>query len=289
MNITTHVSFGDFFTLKGILAIVFQVNIFDNIVEKLSDNLLSDGGKFSGALGAIQVCYNMVFPIATMLLFVYFLLALVDKVSSETFTWEQLWKLFAMLLGTKILIEEGFQLLQLLFSIGLSMSQKVSEIFQTTDNIAVTDEQIEELINIAIENMDVPKFLRRLLLWMMMLPLCLLPALTSIAISVIVYARVIEIYLRTVYMPIALADFFHGGVQSNGWRSIKGFLAVSLQGATILVISIIYSNLSAALLSNYGGADHFLAFVGGTAALQFSAIALMFKSLNLTKEMLGVA
>ena len=282
--------FFDIFTVERLFGTIFEINIFNSIAEKLSENLFSSSGKFGPMLGAVQSCYNMVYPIAVMLIFIYFIVAMIDKVASETFTPEQAWKTFALLLGTKVLIEHGFELIQLLFNIGLSISAQFANLRNSGADFVVTEEQIKELVENAKDNITfLPKFMRGFILWIAVCPLALIPNLMNLGVSVIVYSRIIEIYLRAVYMPVALADVFHGGLQSGGWRALRSFLAVSLQGATILVISIIYGQLAASMVNHYGATGEFWPFMGGTIAIQASALMLMFKSLNLTKEVLGVA
>ena len=119
--------FIDLFSVERLFGTIFEINIFNSIAEKLSENLFSSSGKFSPMLGAVQACYNMVYPIAVMLIFIYFIVTMIDKVASDTFTPEQAWKTFALLLGTKVLIEHGFELIQLLFNIGLSISAQFAK------------------------------------------------------------------------------------------------------------------------------------------------------------------
>ena len=119
-------NFFDFFTLEGLVKIIFQTNSFREITDLMSINLFSPSGQFGGILSLIRGMYNIVFPAAVMLLFIYFMLAMIDKCSNDTFSWEQMWKLFAALLASKILIEHGFEILEYLFSVGLSIVRSFS-------------------------------------------------------------------------------------------------------------------------------------------------------------------
>lgn len=282
--------FLEFFTLEGLLKIIFQVDLFNDITETLSINLFSAGGKFGPVFALIQTLYNTVFPIAVMLLFVYFIISLVDKCSSETFTWEQMWRLFAMLLATKFLIEHGFDLLEKLFGIGLSITNSFSQIRGGSSEFALTEAEIEEILNNLNESMNwAIKIIRNVLLWIVLLIPALISWIMKTAVAIICYSRIVEVYTRAVFMPVALSDVFHGGLQSGGWRFLKSFFAICLQGATIVVIAIIYGQLMAALSQNYATDRAFWSFYCTSIAIQASAIMLMFKSLNLTKEVLGVA
>ena len=282
--------FLEFFTLEGLLKIIFQVDLFENITDTLTINLFSTGSKFGPVLGLIQSLYNIIFPIAVMLLFVYFMISMVDKVSSENFNWEQLWRLFALLLATKFLIEHGFQILETLFGIGLSITNSFSVVRSPTSEFRLSEEEIQQILTSLNENMSwAIKIVRNVLLWIVLLIPALISWLMKTAVAVICYSRVVEVYTRAVFTPAALSDLFHGGLQSGGWRYLKSFFAICLQGATIMVIAIIYSQLMAVLAQNYAADRAFWAFYCTSIAIQASAIMLMFKSLTLTKEILGVA
>lgn len=180
--------------------------------------------------------------IGVMLLFVYFIVALVDKLSSDTFTWETLWRQFALLLAAKYIMENGFQLLEIIFNIGMATAARVS---------ALGDPSVSETAVDAAAIID--KFtgsftgffaiIGELIMMLYLLIPWLLSWIMGLCVSIICYSRVIEIYVRATFAPIALSDFFHSGLHGSGWRYLKSFLAVALQGALILVIGMIYSAL----------------------------------------------
>ena len=280
----------EFFTLEGLVKIIFQTNSFSEITDLMNINLFSSTGQFGGILGLIRGMYNVVFPAAVMLLFIYFMLSMIDKCSSDTFSWEQLWKLFAALLASKILIEHGFEILEYLFSVGLSIVNSFSDLRSPGSEFALGEEEIQEILNTLNENMNwVVKFLRNILIWIALLIPALVAFIMKSSIFVICFSRIAEIYVRVVLTPIALSDFFHGGMQSAGWRYLKSFLAISLQGAMILVIALVYEQLMAVMLGNYAQDRAFWKFYSISLILQASAISLMYHSLDLSKEVLGAA
>ena len=218
------------------------------------------------------------------------MLTMIEKCSNETFSWEQLWKLFAALLASKILIEHGFEILQYLFSVGLSVINSFSGLRSPGSEFALGEEEIRQILDMLNENMNwVVKFLRNILIWVALLIPALVAFIMKASIFVICYSRIAEIYVRVVLTPIALSDCFHGGLQSAGWKYLKSFLAISLQGAMILVIALIYDQLMAVMLNNYAADRAFWKFFSISMILQASSIMLMFRSLSLSKEVLGVA
>ena len=79
----------------------------------------------------------------------------------------------------------------------------------------------------------------------------------------------------------------HNGFQGSGWRFLKAFLAVCLQGAVILCIGAVFSALMPVIF-NLGGETTFFSAMGRYFAILAAAVMLMFKSLSLTKEFVGV-
>lgn len=275
--------------LIGMLNDICGSDIFNSIFETLTINLFSDGGTYSVALGYVRSLHESVIkPLAIMLMFIYFIIALVDKFSSENFTWEQLWRQLAMLLAAKFLIEHGFELLELLFDIGMTLTANIQESTGYYGDTTGEVENAKEIINSFREGMGATGIFKTLADLVMILFL-IFPWLFSwimrLCVSIICYTRVIEIYIRAAFAPVALSDFFHSGLQGAGWRFLKSFLAVCLQGAMILVIAVIFS----ALIKQIAADDQNLfTFIGKYIAFFASAIMLMFKSLSLTKELIGV-
>ena len=82
--------------LESMLNQICGADLFDSIYETLAINLFSSGGAYSGVYSAVRSLYNSIMPIGVMMMFIYFMIALVDKMSSETFTWEQFFRQLAM-------------------------------------------------------------------------------------------------------------------------------------------------------------------------------------------------
>ena len=103
----------------------------------------------------------------------------------------------------------------------------------------------------------------------------------------IVYSRLIEMMWRICGAPIALSDFMNEGLHGAGWRYMKNFLAICMQGMIILVIYSVYTYLYYDIFTN--NTQGFWATVLMQLSVSFAAISLMFKSLTLSKELVGTA
>lgn len=261
---------------------IFGDSLFESIFNTLNKNLFG-GGEYATASNFAENLYtSVVMPVALMLLCIYFLIALVDKFSSENFTWEQMVRQMCMFLVGFYLIDKGFDLLKLLFDLGLSFLQDVgapgSEGSVSASASVIEQFKKEKFHSVKIIS-DVLKVCYLMVPW-------LLTWILKLCVKIICYTRLIEIYVRASFAPIAFSDFFHNGFQGAGWRFLKSFLAVCLQGAVILCIAKIYVALGPVVF-NPDGANLF-SVIGRYLAILAATCMLLFKSLSLTKEFLGV-
>ena len=103
-------------------------------------------------------------------------------------------------------------------------------------------------------------------------------------ISLSVYAIAIDIGIRFVFTPIAIADLFSEKFRSTGVRWLKGIMASSLQGVIIYVIVVVGTTLRETLAS--GAAISGFAPVTGLA-VNLTMIGLFAKSRAFANDIVG--
>lgn len=276
--------------IRGMFDQVFGANTLDSVYEDLSINLLSDSGPYSSVVTVVDHLYDSILtPIALSLLCIYFLVAMVDKLSSEHFTWEQAVRQFCMLIAGFALIDYGLDLMKLLFDLGLSLTEQIHS-FTTADSAGLSEATMDtmfenfeaetEFTGIGIID-NVCRIGYLLIPWVF-------SWIISVVVIVIVYSRVIEIYARACFAPIAFSDFFQNGLHGGGWRFLKSFLAIALQGALILIITVIFSKMTHVLFGDWDDDIGYFAAIGQYLAFNVSSCMLMIRSLSLAKEIVGV-
>lgn len=258
-------------------------DLFSSVIETLTKDPFTAYG--SSISGLISTVYNIVMSVAMMIMFIYFLIGLVDKMSSENFTWEQLWKHLAMLLGAKVIIEHGLDIMMLMSKVGVEL---VGMINSGADPSFSASMNTSAIIDNFVGGLD---GIYKVLAWILLLLYLIIPWIFSwvmgICVKIVCYTRLAEIYARACFAPIAFADFFKNGFQGNGWRFLKSFFAVCLQGAMIFTIAVLFSTLLRSFLDGTNSSDLF-AFTGIYLAVGASSIMLMFRSSSLCKEIMGV-
>lgn len=268
---------------------IFGIGLFQDIFNMVNQNIFATSGKYATVRTLVANLYeSAVMPVALMLLCIYFLIALMDKFSSENFTWEQMIRQMCMFLLGFALIDKGFELLDLLFQLGVEFVNTVNgwinggadgQIDKSLSDQIIKEFNDQKFAKIGFID-DIFKFcylfFPYILSWIL-----------GMCVKIICYTRLIEIYIRAAFAPIAFSDFFHNGFQGGGWRFLKSFLAVCLQGAVILCIGAIFGALMPVIF-NLGGDTTFFSAMGRYFAILAAAVMLMFKSLSLTKEFVGV-
>ena len=259
-------------------------SIFDGMIGILTKDPFTAYGEDVAKI--INNLYNAVMSAAMMLIFIYFLIAIVDKMTSENFTWEQLWKQMAMLLAAKLVVEHGLEIMQLMSQVGVELvtivqGEGLGDLNQALDAKAVIKNFKDGLSS------SILKLLSDILLLLYLALPWVLSWIMSLCVKIICYTRLIEIYVRACFAPLALSDFFKNGFQGGGWRYLKSFLAVCIQGAVILAIAVLYSKLLGSIMVTPDETNVF-EFSGISLAIGASAVMLMFRSLGICKEILGV-
>lgn len=287
---------------------VFSGSTFDGVVDTLGQSLLGSGSAYSNVTEFSKAVYdNVMVPVAVSLLVIYFVVALIEKTTNEQFTYEQLFLLMAKMVIGIFLINKGFEILLKLEEAALGIFDLLKE--QAKEHQLVTDvhdngvsdglkDLFKEMTGVkwpedgkklsfiksiqAFLNAGIPI----LLAWLAQL-------IVLLVLHTICFLRVMEIFVRTMFTPIALSDIFYNGLNSAGFRFLKNFLATFLQVVVIYGSVLIY----VVMLSTLTGADTGLNFadialnpfffIVKNLALSFAMLGLALKSQSLAKEFLG--
>ena len=265
---------------------IIGADIFGSMLKILTLNPTDPNSKLYSVWEiATEIHTNIIVPIAACLMFIYFIIAIVDKLSGENFTWEQLWRQMAMLLASKFLIDNALIIMDTFYTMGLVFVNDIVAAQGLKDGAQFQDIS-NDLVEGFKDNFDsgILRALSEVLLVIFLFVPWLAAWVLRMAVIVICYTRLIELFIRTIFAPLALADFFHQGLQGAGWRYLKNYLAVCIQGAVLLCIGIVFSHLVVAITMDE---SNLFSYIGMVLAFTFSGVALMFKSLSLTRELLG--
>ena len=274
-------------TVRAMFDEIFGGGLFNGVAEQLMTNPQTTYGS---AWTFIEKVYNdFMVPIALGLMVVWFLVAFIQKAAVENVTFESVFLTFTKLIVAKFLIQNGLSILTNLWSFGIRSISDISGVLslQNSGGNIVPQETLEaiwtELTGCSWEK-D-PGFIKSLpALVQLMIPWIVAWAM-KIIVSFICYSRLIEMIIRMMAAPIALSDFMTEGLHGAGWKYLKTFLAIVFQGILLYLIAVVFSMLMASVFT---GKQGFMEVLTAYFVFGFSACALMFKSLTLSKELFGV-
>lgn len=292
---------GDYVVVFDFFCGIFGNNYFDEVIKILSMN---PSEKFEGAWTFMEQIYkNTITPLAVGLLFIYFLVNVIQKSASEQFNFDQLFLMCAKMIGAKYLIEHGMEIMVDCYGLGISLIQDLGDMQENSKefgkhlgdvwksltgcnwNLPVGEEVGSAAHKEKVQTPDfwgsIPIMFKLLIPWAIAFFL-------KMAIEVLCYARIIELLVRTMMAPIAFADFYHEGMNGAGWRFLKKYMAVCLQGFAMAGTVVLYSMMSAGMIGGDLGNINFFDFTIKYLVVSFACLGVLVKSSQITNELLGV-
>lgn len=254
--------------------------------------------QFPAAWNAMTTVYDRVMvPLAIGIMLIWFVCSLLEKTTHEDFSFEKWFFEFGKLIVCQYLIVHGLELLTVFMSIGIALLKQMQNFGMgnltefNPDNLSHTVWHIITGKDWS-ENLSFVQSLGYMVLF-------LLPFLGSliakIIIFVIAFSRVFELILRGAVAPLAFSDFFAQGMQGAGFKFLKSFFAVAIQGVIIFIIlmllDVIMIDVLATQIEIYGSGTTSYAMGGFLSiyfGVYFAAVSLIIKSLSFAKELVGV-
>lgn len=273
--------------LRKMLDEAFGSGLFDGVIDILTMNPQT---KFPTAWSIMTTVYDRIMvPLGIGIMLIWFVCSFLEKTTHEDFTFEKWFLELGKLIVCQYIIVHGLELLAVFMSLGMALFKQIQSLgvgsLTNPDNLSHTAWHIITGKDWG-DNIGVLQAMGYLVIF-------LLPWLGSliaqIIIKVIAYSRLFEIFLRGAMAPLAFSDFFGQGMQGSGFKFLKSFFAVAIQGIIIYVIllllSVIMLDVLTAFITDTMG---IFAFFGMYFAILFAAVALILKSLSFAKELIGV-
>lgn len=193
--------------------------------------------KGGGIWNVIVNIHGTLQAIGLALLVLFFVIGVVKTCGSfaEVKKPEHALKLFIRFVLAKGVVTYGLELMMALFNI---VQGVISTIMSNAGFGTVTETVLPETITQAIEDCG---FLNSIPLWAVTLIGSLFITVLSFIMIMSVYGRFFKIYLYTAIAPVPLASFAGEPSQSIGKTFLKGYAAVCLEGAIIVLACVIFS------------------------------------------------
>ena len=275
--------------LKGILVDASMenlTNLFDSVneeVQSVAGQVGTSPAQFSPSVFTMirNISETVILPIAGVILTFIACYELIQLVTDHN-NLAQLdtWIIFKWVFKTFVavlIVANTFTIVMGIFDVAQHVINQSGGLISGSTSLSAADARE---IKKTLEDMEVGALLGMFLeTFILKLLLRILTAL----VFVIIYARMIEIYLMTSLAPIPLATMGNREQSQIGQNYLRSLFALGLQGFLILICVGIY----AVLIQNYAVSDHLIsgvwALVGYTILLCFT----LFKTGSLAKSILN--
>lgn len=256
----------------------FLEYVYGNGMMANATDILAMSPKHDMALawGIIVTIYrNTIVPVGHTLLALYFVIEILDKTSQDSFNTELFIKLFIKLLIGSYLITNGLEILSNFLEFGTALLYDVT----AAANLGAGDGGVQQVILDKYLNQKIMHQIGSLL--ELVIPFVVAYG-VGIVITMQCYGRLIEILARTMLAPIAMADIFSEGTKGGGFRYLRKYIAVVLQGAVIIAI-LVGSNAISTQISE-GDTINIIALI----AVKLTTVTLVGKSSGIANDLVGV-
>jgi len=229
----------DFVDIQSMIDSIFGNELYISIKDAVLFNV-------DGAWTILSDIYDRaILPVGYSLLVLYFLIELMEKTTHENLNFEHFLRLFIKLIVGKILMDNAIDVLAGLLAIGNSLATAISEKFGG-GFLDGSDNANSQIVNITLlkESASDLNLFESIGVWARLITPQLANMVVLAMAKVVCWSRSIEIVVRAMLAPIAMPDIFSEGTRGHGFRYLKRFLAVSLQGVIILAIVIAMNQLN---------------------------------------------
>lgn len=273
--------------LRKMLDEAFGSGLFDGVIDVLTINPQT---KFPTAWNIMTTVYDRIMvPLGIGIMLIWFVCSFLEKTTHEDFTFEKWFLELGKLIVCQYIIVHGLELLAVFMSLGMALFKQIQSLgigsLTNPDNLShtawhiITGKDWSEDIGI----------LQCFSSMAMVLVPWLFSFVSRLIIKVIAYSRLFELFLRGAMAPLAFSDFFGQGMQGAGYKFLKNYFAIAIQGIIIYIILLLLSVIMLDVIGSYvSDSLGLLGFLGMYFAVIFAAIALLLKSLSFAKELIGV-
>lgn len=210
-----------------------------NIIDALAFDISK--GSFSDLWNAARGYYDAIKVVGVMLATIYSLIETLAHIKHNETTAEYFMKEIMKWSIAVIVVIEGFNIATALINLSSGIFYAVGN--ATTGTVANKANCIYGSFNTDPDNifdeisgvfLCIGQIAGLLTPWLM-LQAC------KVIISIVCWARVLEIVVRVIFAPIGIADLFVYGTNSNGVSYLRKIMATAIQGAIILGMVVAYS------------------------------------------------
>ena len=218
------------FSLTGIAKQIYRIP---------TGKWINFSGKSYSMVDAAVAMYDVFKIIGIALILLYFLIEILDEVQADNFNFEHLIKKLITLVIAILVIMNGPTILRTVCDLGDSLLDDAEQAAAVGNQTNPYIDQLKDSLNDAQNEGGLLSYVKAALAGLGIIVDNLLPYLLYFVVLLVAFlisfSRFIEILVRFAFAPVGMAPLVSGGSKSAGYRYIKKFAAVLLQGAVCVL------------------------------------------------------
>jgi hypothetical protein len=260
--------------------------LFDNVNAQVGEIAARVGmtpGTFNPGVFSLirQLSETVVLPVAGLLLTFVMTWELIQLIVERNNLHEiDTWIFFKWVFKTMIavlLLSNTFNIVMGIFDVSQSVINSAAGVIAGSTDVTIG---MMSALRVQLEAMEVGPLLG---LWLQSFLIQIIVVALNICVFVIVYGRMIEIYLLTSLAPLPMATLTNREMSGMGQNYMKSLLAVGFQGLLIMVCVAIYAVLVQSIAAGGDPIGAIWASIGYTVLLCFT----LFKTGGIAKSIFG--
>lgn len=250
---------------------------FNDTVEN-AVNIITQSPESNTAMwSVVQGVQDIVLPVAMTLAVLYFFMDFLNKsMMMEFVRWENVIKVLIRLMFCKTMLEHTGELMGLIFKAIADLTTDLA----LNGNVLINIDYNALKTTFEGQGLD---FFARMALYMRLMPISIIMYLVIKIISLIIYGRMIQIYIYTAFAPIPLASIAGEGMGGSAKAFIKDYASVCLQGAVMLLAIGLFGAIAQDVCTNIDSE----AGLGSMLMMSLVLVFILAKSGDWTKKIVG--
>lgn len=250
---------------------------FNETIKSAVEIVTTSPDADSGMWSLVTNAQTAIIPIALTLMTLYFFIGFIQKtVMMEYKDWQSILKSLLRLAVCNVLIQKTADIMRMIFDVAVEIASKIG----TVGTINVDDLNYEGL-KTTLEDMSLWD---RISYWANTQPIVLIMNIVLIILMLIVYGRMIQIYVYTAFAPIPLASIAGEGYGNSAKHFIKDYAAVCLQAPVIIFSIALFGQKIQNILTS---TDVSIKSLGQILLMGLVIIFIMIKSSDWAKKIIG--
>jgi hypothetical protein len=253
---------------------------FDSDLSKIVTDITLSPEQFNSTIwDLVTRIFEFMLPIAYSLLALFFIIDFLNKSTRFDFMrWENVVKCLLKLIVAKFVVEKSFVLLNYIFTFVASLikgAKGIGEIASVSGlDMAMMEKHVESL-----------NFFQQIMFQVSTMPWTFVMNIIKVVVFLVIYGRMIELYILTAIAPLPLSTLSSEGQQGIARRFFQNYIAVCLQGLIIVVAVMIYGAMAKHININ---ATDIWGALRNTVLTSSILLGILIKSSSWSKQICGM-